>query len=74
MFVDGESELHRSRAARRSSGASSRGAIGIKLLASRRADDPLLDPIAELAAEHGLPVLHHIWQHRHARVAVARDL
>jgi uncharacterized protein len=41
-----------------------RGAIGIKLLASRRADDPLLDPIAELAGEHGLPVLHHIWQHR----------
>ena len=41
-----------------------RGAIGIKLLASRRADDPLIDPIAELAAERGLPVLHHIWQHR----------
>src|SRR5262249_4614880 len=41
-----------------------RGAIGIKLLASRRADDPLLDPIAELAGERGLPVLHHIWQHR----------
>jgi hypothetical protein len=41
-----------------------RGAIGIKLLASRRADDPLLDPIAEIAAERGLPVLHHIWQHR----------
>lgn len=41
-----------------------RGAIGIKLLASRRADDPLLDPIAELAAERGLPVLHHIWQRR----------
>ena len=41
-----------------------RGAIGVKLLASRRADDPLLDPIAELAAEHGLPILHHIWQHR----------
>jgi predicted TIM-barrel fold metal-dependent hydrolase len=40
------------------------GAIGIKLLASRRADDPLLDPIAELAAEHHLPILHHIWQHR----------
>jgi predicted TIM-barrel fold metal-dependent hydrolase len=40
------------------------GAIGIKLLASRRADDPLLDPIVELAAEHGLPILHHIWQHR----------
>jgi Predicted metal-dependent hydrolase of the TIM-barrel fold len=41
-----------------------RGAIGVKLLASRRADDPLLDPIAEIAAERGLPVLHHIWQHR----------
>jgi uncharacterized protein len=41
-----------------------RGAIGIKLLASRRADDPLLDPIAEVAAHRGLPVLHHIWQHR----------
>ena len=42
----------------------SNGAIGVKLLASRRADDPLLDPIAERAAEHGLPILHHIWQHR----------
>jgi predicted TIM-barrel fold metal-dependent hydrolase len=42
----------------------SRGAIGVKLLASRRADDPLLDPLASLAAERGLPVLHHIWQHR----------
>ena len=41
-----------------------RGAIGIKLLASRRADDPLLDPICEMAAEHGLPILHHVWQHR----------
>jgi predicted TIM-barrel fold metal-dependent hydrolase len=41
-----------------------RGAVGIKLLASRRADDPLLDPICELAAERRLPVLHHIWQHR----------
>ena len=41
-----------------------RGAIGIKLLASRRASDRLLDPIAELAAERGLPILHHIWQHR----------
>jgi predicted TIM-barrel fold metal-dependent hydrolase len=41
-----------------------RGAIGIKLLASRRADDPLLDAIANVAAERGLPVLHHIWQHR----------
>ena len=40
------------------------GAVGIKLAASRRADDPLLDPIAEEAARRGLPVLHHIWQHR----------
>lgn len=44
--------------------AVARGAIGVKLLASRRADDPLLDPICELAAERKLPVLHHIWQHR----------
>jgi predicted TIM-barrel fold metal-dependent hydrolase len=42
----------------------SRGAIGIKLLASRRADDPLVDPIADAAARAGLPILHHIWQHR----------
>jgi uncharacterized protein len=41
-----------------------RGAVGVKLLASRRADDPLLDPICELAAARRLPVLHHIWQHR----------
>ena len=41
-----------------------RGAIGIKLLASRRADDPLVDPIADVAAERGLPILHHIWQRR----------
>jgi predicted TIM-barrel fold metal-dependent hydrolase len=41
-----------------------RGAIGVKLLASRRADDPLLDAICDLAATHELPVLHHIWQHR----------
>ena len=41
-----------------------RDAIGVKLLASRRADDPLLDPVCELAGDLGLPVLHHIWQHR----------
>jgi len=40
------------------------GFIGIKLAASRRATDPLLDPICRLAAERGVPVLHHIWQHR----------
>ncbi|HYC50675.1 MAG TPA: amidohydrolase family protein [Gemmatimonadaceae bacterium] len=40
------------------------GAVGIKLLASRRADDPLLDPICQRAAQDRLPILHHIWQHR----------
>ena len=40
------------------------GAIGVKLAAARRADDPLLDPIAERAARGGLPILHHIWQRR----------
>ena len=41
-----------------------RGMIGVKLAASRRADDPLLDPVCEAAARHGFPVLHHVWQHR----------
>ena len=40
------------------------GMIGIKLAASRRANDPLLDPICRVAAQRGVPVLHHIWQHR----------
>ena len=40
------------------------GMIGIKLAASRRADDPLLDPICRVARERGVPMLHHIWQHR----------
>ena len=40
------------------------GMIGIKLAASRRADDPLLDPICDAARRHGLPILHHVWQHR----------
>jgi predicted TIM-barrel fold metal-dependent hydrolase len=40
------------------------GAVGLKLLASRRADDPLLDAVIGAAAAHRLPVLHHIWQHR----------
>lgn len=40
------------------------GAIGIKLAASRRADDVLLDEIGAAAAEHRAPVLHHVWQHR----------
>jgi predicted TIM-barrel fold metal-dependent hydrolase len=42
----------------------SAGMIGVKLAASRRADDPLLDPVCEAARKHGLPILHHIWQHR----------
>lgn len=41
-----------------------RGAVGVKLAASRRADHPLLDPVCEAAGRHGLPILHHIWQHR----------
>ncbi|MSR05694.1 MAG: amidohydrolase [Gemmatimonadetes bacterium] len=40
------------------------GMIGIKLAASRRANDILVDPIAARAAEKGVPILHHIWQHR----------
>ena len=40
------------------------GAIGIKLAASRRADDPQVDAIAEAAAQYNVPILHHIWQHR----------
>ena len=40
------------------------GMIGVKLAASRRADDPLLDPVCRAAEEHALPVLQHIWQHR----------
>ncbi len=40
------------------------GMVGIKLAASRRVTDPLVDGIAGLAREHGLPVLQHIWQHR----------
>ncbi|MFI5310576.1 MAG: amidohydrolase family protein [Gemmatimonadales bacterium] len=55
------------------------GAIGVKLAASRRADDPLLDPVCALAATHGLPVLHHIWQHRrrawpHQEISDGADL
>lgn len=40
------------------------GMVGIKLAASRRASDPLLDPICALARERGVPVLQHVWQHR----------
>lgn len=40
------------------------GFIGVKLAASRRADDPLLDPVCDAARRHGVPILHHVWQHR----------
>ena len=40
------------------------GAVGVKLAASRRADDPLVDEVASIAGERGFPILHHIWQHR----------
>ncbi len=45
------------------------GMIGIKLAASRRADDPLLDPVCRLAADRAVPILHHIWQHRRREYA-----
>lgn len=45
------------------------GMIGIKLAASRRANDPLLDPICRLAAGRGVPVLHHVWQSRRGEYA-----
>ena len=40
------------------------GMVGIKLAASRRADDALLDPIARRAGDAGVPILHHVWHHR----------
>ncbi|HSJ74673.1 MAG TPA: amidohydrolase family protein, partial [Gemmatimonadales bacterium] len=40
------------------------GMVGLNLAASRRADDRLLDPICRVAGERGVPVLHHVWQHR----------
>jgi predicted TIM-barrel fold metal-dependent hydrolase len=40
------------------------GAIGLKLAAARRCDDPLVAAVVERGSTHGFPVLHHIWQHR----------
>lgn len=40
------------------------GMIGLKLAASRRSDDPLVDPVVEAAEHYKLPTLHHVWQHR----------
>jgi predicted TIM-barrel fold metal-dependent hydrolase len=45
-------------------GGAGAGMIGIKLAASRRANDPLLDPVCEIARQRGVPVLQHVWQHR----------
>jgi len=44
------------------------GMVGIKLAASRRASDPLLDPIAQEAVRRDVPVLQHVWQHRRREV------
>ena len=35
--------------------------VGIKLWVSRRAADPALDPVMELAGRYGIPVLQHAW-------------
>ncbi|MEP6571818.1 MAG: amidohydrolase family protein [Gemmatimonadota bacterium] len=40
------------------------GLVGIKLAASRRASDPLVDLVGSLARVHGVPILQHIWQNR----------
>ncbi|MBI3792770.1 MAG: amidohydrolase family protein [Gemmatimonadetes bacterium] len=61
VHVNPNDEAHAHAEVRRGIAA---GAIGIKVAAARRCDDPLLDPIAVLAAEHHLPILHHLWQHR----------
>ncbi len=45
------------------------GAVGIKLAAARRANDRVVDPIAEFAAVRGLPILQHVWQRRFPSVA-----
>lgn len=55
---------HSAHARREIQRCAEKGAVGIKLAASRRCRDPLLDPICRLAAKLGLPILHHIWQHR----------
>ena len=55
---------HQAHAVREITRGFDNGAIGIKLAASRRADDVLLDEIGAAAAQFGAPVLHHIWQHR----------
>ena len=40
------------------------GMVGVKLAASRRADDELLHPIADMAGSLDLPILQHVWHDR----------
>jgi predicted TIM-barrel fold metal-dependent hydrolase len=61
VAVNPNDEAHAAASIERWLGA---GMIGIKLAASRRANDPQVDHVAELARQHGVPILHHIWQHR----------
>ena len=44
--------------------AAGAGVVGLKLAASRRANDMLVDEFISLAEANRLPVLHHVWQHR----------
>jgi predicted TIM-barrel fold metal-dependent hydrolase len=44
------------------------GMVGVKLAASRRATDPLLDAVVEAAERRDAPLLHHAWQHRRGEV------
>jgi len=55
---DGDAALHEIER------CAARGAIGVKLSASRRADDAIVDPVAAEAGRRGMPVLHHVWQWR----------
>ena len=55
------------------------GAIGLKLAASRRANDPVVDHVIDAIEPLGFPVLHHVWQHRqrdwpNQEVSDAREL
>jgi hypothetical protein len=59
---------HTAHAEREIAAGAREGMAGIKLAASRRADDRLLDPVAVLARAHGVPVLQHVWQHRRGEV------
>jgi len=55
---------HPARAVEEIERAAEGGAVGLKLAASRRCTDPLLDPVIEAAHQREWPVLHHVWQRR----------